>query len=156
MMKLLQVLTAVFYFLSSTIVTSQELTTITTGDENLPMSVAWIIYSRVDPGTTKEIFRRDNPHLERYGWDDELPAFTEFFVPIGDRLEIAEISREDLTAVRFAEDRPILDFRYAGYDPEHGNPIMTIEEVRKRNPDLSDATDMTIIPAWTPIYYLQD
>lgn len=66
------------------------------------------------------------------------------------------VNQEDLTKVRHIDDRTIIEFRYPGYSPEQGiPPVMTLDEFRLWNPQFCNATDETIIPAMTPIFYRQ-
>jgi hypothetical protein len=60
---------------------------------------------------------------------------------------------DELTELRFAEARTILEFRYAGN--LEGHPIMTLEDVQKWNVQFADATDATIVPPLVRIRYDQ-
>jgi hypothetical protein len=64
---------------------ADEMTIISVGDQVLPMRVAFIIYSRVDPGSTEEDFYDDNPELVGLTMADHLQPGATFNAPVQDR-----------------------------------------------------------------------
>jgi hypothetical protein len=80
-------------------VADERMQTITTGDVPIPMSVVWTIYSNTDPGTNLSEFRCDNPDLAHLELEDEVPPFTQFNAPVGNRVNNSCIDKENVSNI---------------------------------------------------------
>ena len=86
-MKLAKNMVVAVIFALPLVASADEMQTITVGEDGLPIEIAIILYSRVDPGATEAHFFADNPELVGRTF---LNPGEMFKGPIGDRMSTVE------------------------------------------------------------------